>query len=643
MLDRLTKVLLVIILCLAIGLGGFLAYQKHQAETGSRTVELVMDFRDLQLLSALSRVPLDKLLDEIKSRGITSIGLLEETLPDAQALGEIVYAGGTGIERLKGLNPVLDKLLAEKKIKPQATYILSLNAPARKRIKRQLHYILIKDDLVNLGEKVLEINEAEIRLREVGLGLSENVTAYLKKKGFRVIPRLWNDPRYDVRSKIESLRGYDTVIFDGEEITGYPEKINLLAQAMKKVGLKYGWIEIIKQDGDLKLRGLMQQDIVRVHSVPKDELLKISKDEALTRFTKAVRERGIRLIYVRPFLPPQITEDPVKYNLDYLSELGLPAGALAKAGYDFGRASTPGQLTPSGWQILLLGVGVLIVTILLIDLFFHLPWYLIWLALVAGLFGMLYIGAFSRNYPLEKGLALLAAMVFPSYGVISTFSRPRSVGSAWLNSLYLVVNTVMETAIGVFLIVGLLANTDFLIGSQTFTGVKIALILPILITAAYFFLKPNNERITFKGIQEKVLLFIGSRVPMLSILLGALVLGGLFVFVARSGNFILPVPGFEKQARVWLEIFLGVRPRTKEFLIGYPFLAIAGWCLLKNKTQFLWVLLAIGVIGPISLINTFTHVHTPVVVSVTRSVSGLVLGLVIGGIITYLWDRTIKK
>jgi hypothetical protein len=637
MLDKLTKVLLTIILCLAIGLGGFLAYQKHNAETSSRRVELTMDFRDLQMLSALSKVPLDKLLDEVKSRGIVSIGLLEETLPDAQALGEVMYAGGTGVLRLKGLNPMLDDLISKKKIKPQATYILSLNASALKRIKQQLNFILIKDDLKSLGEKVLEVNESEIRLREVGLGLSENITVYLKKKGFRIIPRLRNDIRYDVRSKIGALRGYDTVIFDGEEIMGYPEKINLLSQALKKVGIKYGWIEIIKQDGDLKLRGLMKQDIVRVHSVPKDELLKISQDEALARFTKAVQERGVRLLSIRPFLPPQITEDPVIYNLDYLSKAGLPAGALAKAGYDFGRASTPGQLTPSGWQILLLGMGVLIVTILLVDLFFHVPWYLIWLILFLGLFGMLYVGAFSRNYPLEKGLALLAAIVFPAYAVISTYSRPRPP------ALVMVINAVTETAIGVFLIIGLLSNTDFLIGSHTFAGVKLALILPILIVAAYFFLKPNNEPISFKSIKEKVLLFVGSRVPMLSILTVIAILGGLFVLVARSGNFTLPVPGFEKQARVWLELFFGVRPRTKEFLVGYPFLAIAGWCLLKNKTQFLWVLLAIGVIGPISLINTFTHVHTPVVISITRSVSGLVLGLAIGGIITFLLDRTIKK
>ncbi|MBI5698955.1 hypothetical protein HZC35_01415 [Candidatus Saganbacteria bacterium] len=638
MLDKLTRALLVIFLCLSIGVGGWLAYQKHGAEGGSRTVELVMDFRDLQMLSALSKVPLDKLLDEIKSRGIVSVGLLEETLPDAQALGEIVYAGGTGIERLKGLSPILDKLIIEKKIKPSATYILSLNSSARKRIKQQLQFILIKDEVKTLGENVIEVNEAEVRLREVGLGLSENVSGYLIKKGFRIVPRLWNDPRYDVRSKIGALKGYDTVIFDGDEITGFPDRLNLLSTAMKKTGIKYGWIEIIKQDGDQKLRALMKQDIVRVHSVPKDELLKISKDEALARFTKAVRERGVRLLYIRPFLPPQITEDPVTYNLDYLSKAGLPAGALAKAGYDYGKASTPGQLTPDGWQILVLGVGVLIVTILLIDLFFHIPWYLIWPALVGGLFGMLYVGAFSHGYPLEKGLALLAAIVFPSYGVISTYSKPRGQ-APWL----LVINSVMETAIGIFLIIGLLSNTDFLIGSQTFAGIKIALTFPVLIVALYFFLKPNQEPITIKGIKEKTLLFIGSRVPVLSILLGLTILGGLYVLVARSGNFTLPVPGFEKQARELLEVWFGVRPRTKEFLIGYPFLAIAGWCLLKNKTQFLWVLLAIGVIGPISLLNTFTHVHTPVVISITRSVSGLVLGIVIGSIITYLLDRFIKK
>ena len=55
----------------------------------------------------------------------------------------------------------------------------------------------------------------------------------------------------------------------------------------------------------------MDRDVVRVHSVPKDELKKLKKDEVVRRFVRAAKERKVRLIYIRPFLPPQIDAYPV--------------------------------------------------------------------------------------------------------------------------------------------------------------------------------------------------------------------------------------------------------------------------------------------------------------------------------------------
>ena len=80
-----------------------------------------------------------------------------------------------------------------------------------------------------------------------------------------------------------------------------------------------------------------------------------------------------------------------------------------------------------------------------------------------------------------------------------------------------------------------------------------------------------------------------------------------------------------------------VRPRTKEFLIGYPALFLAAGYFLRGEKQWLWVLAAIGVIAPISVFNTFSHIHTPLMISLIRTFNGLILGLLIGWVLFLVW------
>ena len=47
-------------------------------------------------------------------------------------------------------------------------------------------------------------------------------------------------------------------------------------------------------------------------------------------------------------------------------------------------------------------------------------------------------------------------------------------------------------------------------------------------------------------------------------------------------------------------------------------------------------LLVLGIIGQISLVNTYAHIHTPVMISLIRSAYGIVFGLIIGMIAIYV-------
>jgi hypothetical protein len=177
-----------------------------------------------------------------------------------------------------------------------------------------------------------------------------------------------------------------------------------------------------------------------------------------------------------------------------------------------------------------------------------------------------------------------------------------------------------------------------MLGIETFAGVKLALAGPIMIVALYFILKQGSG-----GFWSRLNSFLNQQVKLSTIIIGVVVLGGLVVYLARSGNFTLPVPALEAYARDYIETLFYIRPRTKEFLIGYPLLLMAAWSILRGRKEWFWLLAALGTIGPISLLNTFSHIHTPLTISFIRTVNGLVIGVVIGIILVWLVDHFLKK
>ena len=107
--------------------------------------------------------------------------------------------------------------------------------------------------------------------------------------------------------------------------------------------------------------------------------------------------------------------------------------------------------------------------------------------------------------------------------------------------------------------------------------------------------------------------------------------GGFVVYLTRSGNFpLLPAGMLESKMRLWLERLLFMRPRTKEFMIGYPAL----WLLISlrrfNYQPLFKVVLWLGVtIGFITFFNSFCHIHTPFLFILLRFFNAFILSLVI--------------
>ena len=638
MLDKIGKGILILVLTAAVLLGAYLGYSRYFMELQSRTVELCVDLNDVKKIAAYERQPVGPILKEIYKMGIPSIGVFEETLPDAAALGELVYIKGSGIYRLGEVNKRLTALTNKGLIKPGQTYIYIPCEKIRKRVNKHLGLMVDKQNIKYLGKDVFEVNEAEEELREIGLGISEVQQEFLEKIGFNLVPRVWNDQRYhlgNIGPKIETLADFDIIVFDGEEIVGYKDYIKDLAQALKKNKIKYGYIEIVKQDGDAYLRKLMDRDVIRVHSVPKNELKKLHKDEVVKRFVRAAKERKVSFIYLRPFLPPQVDAYPVAFNLDYFKNVKVE---LERAGFVIGKAEKVAPIHIKDWQLLLLGAGVIIAGLFLFNYFIKLHIIVMYAMFFMAMAILYLLGLKAAPVTLQKGLALLTTIIFPALAVISSFSRKAKPFSVVWESAFIVLNIVAEAFVGVFILTGLLADHRFMLGVETFRGVKIALIAPILLVALYFALKQKDEG-SFK---DRLTYFLGTRVSIASIVTGLFILAALAIFVARSGNFVLPVPGIEKLFRNFLETLLFIRPRSKEFLIGYPLLFLSAALYLKDRRTWLWILAPLGTIAPISILNTFSHIHTPLMISMIRTFNGLVLGVIIGLLVAFIANKLLK-
>jgi len=190
---------------------------------------------------------------------------------------------------------------------------------------------------------------------------------------------------------------------------------------------------------------------------------------------------------------------------------------------------------------------------------------------------------------------------------------------------YLLMSAVSVTAGAVIAVI--LYTPDFTMRLEEFRGVKAALVGPLLAAIPLLYNSGELRRIWNKPVRVKDLTWC------------LFFLSLLFYALMRSGNWSIWGGGeIEMWFRDQLDFLLGVRPRFKEFLFGHPLLLLGLW-LYKRSSRFgldSRMMILIGMIGQTSMINTFCHIHTPIIMSLQRTFHGYWLGLVFGVIAIFI-------
>lgn len=633
----------------------WVAVGRAMVEQTNRTVGIAVDWEEVRALSAAAGVTPTKVLGDLRAAGATHLAIPEMALSDVVARGEAaLFTRGDVVE-----------IWADD---PGTLHQISRGLGARYPYPPGT----IQRTEAAAGENWLSVPTAAVTDMSVGVGYPREAAEAASTTGLIVVAR----PRYQgVRTAEAADRvvraaaeiGAKLVVFAGDMVAGYPGNLQSVAFALRDTGMEFGFIELVPQLGASELAMRLHSRIVRVHSITDLEMRVTSMDRALDRFTRAAREREVRLLYLRMF--PSAPGGVLVGNAQYVEAL---LGALRGNGYRVGAPEPLAAFSTAPWVLALVMLGLYGGLLWLIQALFALPgrwfWWLAGLMVVAGTVKTLLITDLVRSMA-----ALAVAVIFPILSVGYTAlgaTAQRDEGLRLRRAVWPLIGGFLSvaavTAMGGLLVVGMLGDTAYLTQIAQFRGVKLAQVLPLLVIALLWLARSMpayRERLagdrpgshagpemvdyhTGDGVAEWPALWAGLREALGQVIrywhvaLALVGLAALAMLVIRSGNEAggAVLPG-EQQLRALLDRLLVVRPRTKEVFLGHPVLILALLLALRRVRPGLWIAFAVGAIGQVSLLNSFCHTHTPLLMTVLRVFNGLWIGAIGGLILCALWDR----
>jgi hypothetical protein len=639
------KTLLAIFVIAAFASSLFLLTGRIMMEKNNKTVEIVLEYNDIEQITRQEFIPVNTFLGKLKDAGVTSISFTETNLTELQERGKLQWTTQADLTASALIN--YPGISQNNSLRPDAVYVFD-NSPETGSMLRDNVKLLMGNDAVryvdistagNRSVRALEITGRPAVLTLTGIGFDLELIRQINQKGFNIVVRpenrngINNEKISEYLEEIAKIPGISTVIYGGNnEVIGFPRVLDATVEGMRKFNLSFGDIEVptpaVKQRGAQYVSLKIPNQTVRVMSLSPLYLQKMNPTDAIDKFRLGVRERNIRVLYLRPFLSGINEMSVADTNIEYIGRL---KGEIEKFGFTTGRSSRFPQSVPPALPVILITLGAAATLLLLIDLFHNYDnIFLVSVMLLALVFsaGLIFTG---KLHLVQKFAGLGLGLIFPVYAFASRFDDFNSgnknagfwqaLGHAFKN--FSIISLI--TIAGGLIIAGLFASTTYMLSVDQFRGVKSIIALPSVLTVLLYYMKTRKDGSTLRNMISQPLYIWQAA---LLVILGAIA----SVYLMRSGNTAQANVEQEMQFRVMLENLFWVRPRFKVFLIGHPAMILAWAVSFMNFFSGLGLFVLAGAIGQADIINTFTHVHTPVIISLARVLIGAGLGVVLGSI-----------
>ena len=584
---------------------------RFRVEERNQAAGLFYEMQVLKDLAASSHAPILKVLQGAKSYGLTGVTLSEETLDDLVRTG--------ALKQLKGGKQIKGKI----------------SDLARVQFGIEARFGIIPSIIKNLDPLLgtLTLPNFDWRtLKGVSLGLSPEESKLVASSGLTLIARHTNplgctpEYIYQILKRSKEL-GATFYLPEGDQILGQRKLISDTAIILKDLKLNYASPEFARLGGDAQLAQKIPDQLVRLHSALAAEIERMSPGAVQERYIRAFRERNIRILLMRPlsFAAYDGAESLYHTLAAMKSKIERYGGRVAPS-RPFQNPEVPTVL----WVALGLSMAGFLSTLFVS--FFKNKKAKMAITLMLFLLGITCFRSEARVL-----MAFLGAVSFPvaAYWWMNLRSQFSVLGS------YIGISLISLT--GGLCAAGLLDQLPYFVDIQRFPGVKASLVLPLILIAVLLFAKRLDLREVLK-----------TPVKWGSALGSFVFLAFIFLMVVRSGNDNpAAVSSFELKIRSFLDAILYVRPRTKEFLFGNPalWLGLSLWTMSKaqkslelSKKIDLWgaLFLFLGAIGQTSIVNTFCHLHTPLLLSFIRVGEGLLLGGILGVLLSLLIPKVMR-
>lgn len=618
---------IIVLLLLASSIG---LINRWKAEQSNKNYEIIIPYDEILTTSTESDLSVDEILATLKEAGLTTVSLSPIQLKDLENQNIITIFKENILAAQLRFTPYRDAI----DVTEPGYYISVPEDPYYQQLitdNIEIENVMIGDEPFYFLARSNEDYDID-----TPIGYDEVALEAIQAQGLLHVFRVTNAQSEVVNNKIVQqlvdMKSDNTsrLLGAGAEVIGFgQESQGAMITQLKEADYSFYTIEGNAMIGEQTLARNTNYDSIRLHSIDINRETTLTLQKMVDRTVRAVKERNIKSI----FYHIKTTENPTE-NLELAVDYLTDVQKRMHASYQLGAPAAFDKIDVPSWATALILLAGIIYTYVMFGLLKCNP-----LRILATLVMLLLAVAYFLLDRLLfiQSFALIIAVLTPIYAVVHTAKGSNSLVKITVQYM----KAVAISAIGMAIVVGLLNGNGFVTGFEQFRGVKLVYIIPIAGVSLFVLMSMYNIfEAGYKNALLKSVKVVNKEVRYWHLLLLAVVaVIGLF-YISRTGN-AGSVSNLELVIRQWLEDVLYIRPRTKEFLIGFPMFIVALYAMSINRK---WgsILLVPGVIGFLSIMNTFTHLHIPLGVSVLRTAYSVVFGLVIGYVFIFIFKLLLK-
>ena len=495
--------MLAMILAVFIGLVCALGMcvQRNAIENESTTVEQAMDYDAIVVMARNDGYDLDTALQMCRDAGVTSFTIYDTTLNKLTQRGELSLVTKLGADLYYPQFGITDKSYDYYLIgKPQGQTDLYFDEVVSDFKTR------LGDDKVKIMShgpyRIAGIQGVMPGLGDVNLGILSADAKTISDYGFHVIlrPTNYSNPTKEQVAhffdRVDQIKNVSGSMFVGKEVLGYTpvnaERKTMLdytADHLNDRDIPFYMIESVnqlqynQQDGMYDLAGLVHYRTARVYAMAKEELEKITPEEAAMRFYISDLERNARVnlypLYKKPLHGMNLTQT----NLSYVK---MVSQKLTDRGYTLGRASIMPAYYPNRLLLAITAAaaacGFVFVLNLLLPLTDRKNYILMALGIVCAVIGaivakgalFLQVWAIGCATAAPTAAILLALDHWKKMKITKKLGYGRVVCDGTIGLFF----AVAVAMIGGLYIAAMLGNIRFFMEFDFYRGVKLTFILP---------------------------------------------------------------------------------------------------------------------------------------------------------------------